>query len=166
MDKEKLNLYNDLVDRWSRLFKKKFGKLMEYDDIKQEAWVAILSAEEYDKEFESTYLGHCIKNHLNRLLLDTIYRNRVESLEVIEDITPDTHFSNPERVAIASDLAEKLEINIRKIPHGMFVWKRMDRMTIRDISKEGKELGLPLSPTNVHKIITRIRGEFKKVAGM
>lgn len=160
MDKEKWKLYNELVDKWSRIFKQKFGTLMDYDDIKQEAWVAILSAEDYDKDFERTYLGTCIKNHLNRLLLDTIYRNRVESGDVIEERTVDTQFGSPEKLAIASDLQDKLEMRIKKIPHGLFVWKHMDEHSVREIAKIGVEHGLPLSKSAVHRIIEKIRIEY------
>lgn len=163
MNEENWDKYNDLVNRWSAIFKKRFGRLLDYDDIRQEAWVAVLQAEDYEKEYESTYLGTVIKNHLNKLLVRTIYQARVEGAELLEEKTPAPVSSNPESLAIAADLQKKLEIRISKIKHGLFVWKHMEQHSCREIAILAKKAGIPLSKSTVHRTIEKIREEYENI---
>ena len=165
MSEDNWDLYNEVVKKWSGIYKRRFGRLLEYDDIVQEAWVAVLQADPYDKEYEKTYLGTVIQNHLNKILADTITHRKIESEEVVEERVPNPNSDVPDQLALAKDLRDKLEIRIRKIKHGLFVWGLMETHTIKEISEIGRARGISrgMSEGNIHRIISKIRDEYKKV---
>jgi DNA-directed RNA polymerase specialized sigma24 family protein len=75
MKEEDKETYTDIIERWSKIYKSRIGNLFTLEELKQEAWLSILKAEEYaervavDKE---AFLASCVKNSLLKLLLNEI----------------------------------------------------------------------------------------------
>lgn len=171
MREENTELYEEIVDKWSKIYKKKVGTLIDFEDLVQEAWVAILVAEpKYDSAKEKdenlrvgSYLATSVRNHLNDLLTEYITKKKFEVGGAKEYNTKAPYEYSPEKQAIARDLEIHLRERLKKIPHANFVFKYMELYSVKDISTMGIELGLPLSVPYVYKIRNKIRDEMTKL---
>ena len=177
MKEEHKKLYEKLVHNWSALFKLKVGDLFSREELAQEVWLAILEAEDSDtweEEGEAsleTYLGHCIRNHMFRLLTDEV--SHVSALGMGgEDELEDFGAPIPDSSSIALDLDDKLRERVASLtnkygtPLGekcLFILDRIDTHTLVEITKEANEAGIAMSLSYVGKLRKRIEHELKKM---
>ena len=159
-------LYSELVDNWSKLYIKKVGGLFTFEELQQEVWLAIQTAEDYNTydstkgATKKTYLSACIKGHLIDLIVEAIERRTVEG-SIIEEVTPSKEENVPSDLTECYDLYQKLETQIEKIPHASLVLKYMPVMTVRDISKKLEGEGIIMKKSTVQNVITTIRHELE-----
>ncbi|MHA1949331.1 MAG: RNA polymerase sigma factor [Candidatus Thorarchaeota archaeon] len=175
MKEENLEIYESVVDKWSRLYKSKVGDMFSREELAQEVWLAILTAEEADTYVAGgdasleTYLGTCIRRHMIKLI-----SNEVKHIAVLVDdadeMPQDFTVNDAGEVVEALDLDQKLKGRIEELAqekpnmrHAPFVLKRMYNMTERAISNEAKTSGVQIGKSEVHNIIERIRDVYKKM---
>jgi len=184
MNKEKT--YLELIDLWSSIYKKKMGDLFSLEELKQEAWLAVLEVEKRIRECEeeiakireeeigelyipyiidsfvedrSAYISKGIKNKILTLLLQEIKHRTVPGAdtEIIEVNIPD-------EILTAKQFYDKLRRRVENIPHATFVLAHMNLRTTRDISSLAKEEGVVLSKSEILNLINKIRKEFDKLS--
>jgi DNA-directed RNA polymerase specialized sigma24 family protein len=161
MKEEDKETYTDIIERWSKIYKSRIGNLFTLEELKQEAWLSILKAEEYaervavDKE---AFLASCVKNSLLKLLLNEIEHRTtyISNLQKVDTTTP-------EEIISSNEIYKKLQISIKKIPDAEFILPYINIKTVREISDIAKSEGHPMSKSYVHKVISLIRGELDKI---
>lgn len=176
MKEENLEIYEETVDKWSRLFKAKVGDLFTLEELAQEVWLAILLAEESDTYEDSgeasleTYLGTCIRNHLFRLVQNEV--KHVSSLGHHEDDDViDLHQDDVDEQVITVEIMDRLrdEVYHRSLTqYGMryapFVLEHMEVMSEREMAAEAKKRGLPVGKGSIHNTKKRIQKLYKEIA--
>jgi hypothetical protein len=167
MNKEE---YKDLINIWSKIYKKKLGDLFSLEELKQQAWLGLLEAEQSLKNKKSDdtygclakgirqgYLSQGIKNHIITMLIQEI-KNKASNTSII---LADT--DNPETIIGSKQLIENLKLRIEKIPHANFILEHMNSKSVRDISKIAKSEGINISKSAVANKIILIKEELNKI---
>ena len=70
MERETKKLYEDIIETWSRIYKSKIGDIFTLEELKQEAWLSILAAEDQAERVaidKIPFLAQCVKNSLLKL---------------------------------------------------------------------------------------------------
>jgi DNA-directed RNA polymerase specialized sigma24 family protein len=185
MKEDNRKKYNKLVNKWSRIYKKRIGDVFSIEELKQEAWLAILEVEESIRKFDEeiaeireleignmytpyvldsfvenkiAYIAQGIKNKILWLLIEELKHRKTESLDV------ETVFSSDiDTLAGSKQLVERLKTKLDTIPHANFVLTHMNSYSVRDISELAQREGKTISKSAVHKLILLIREEFEKI---
>lgn len=161
MKEENNQTYLHMIETWSRIYKSKIGDLFTLEELKQEAWLAVLNAEEYAERVaidKTAFLAKCIKNSLLTLLLNEL-KHRTIHIGNIEKVDATT----PEEIQSSDEIYKKLKINIKKIPNAEFILPYLNIRTVREISEIAKNEGLIIGKSQVHNIISLIRKELDKI---
>jgi len=163
MKEEDEQTYTDVIEVWSKIYKKMIGDLFTLEELKQEAWLALLNAEEHAEKNavdKIPFLASCVKHSLLKLLLTEIEHRatHVGSPQKIDMTTPEEMHS-------CNEIYKKLKINIKKIPDAEFILPYLNVKTVREISEIAKSEGRAMSKSYVHKVISSIREEFNKLMG-
>ncbi len=157
MKKENTQTYTEVIEVWSKIYKKMIGDLFTLEELKQEAWLALLNAEEH-AEKEATdkipFLASCVKHSLLKMLLNEIEHRatHIGSLQKVDMTTP-------EEIHSSDEIYKKLKISIKKIPDAEFIFPYLNIKTVREISEIAKDEGRTMSKSYVHKVISLIREE-------
>ena len=164
MVEEDKDVYEDIVERWSSIYKSKIGDLFTIEEVKQEAWLALLAAEDRAKEIAEdrfSFLATSIRNRLLQMFISELEHTNGRS-KINSDINRvDT--TTPEEVIASDELYRKLKINIKKIPNAELVFPYMNKKTVREISAIARKEGVQISRSQVQKVITSIREELNKL---
>jgi DNA-directed RNA polymerase specialized sigma24 family protein len=161
MKKENEQMYSEVIDLWSKIYKKKIGDLFTFEELKQEAWLAVLKAEEKAEETASdkeAFLAQCVKT---RLL--TLFLNELKHRTTINGSIELANLTTPEEELASNEIFEELKINIKKIPGAEFVFRYMNKQTVREISTLAEKEGHKMSKSQVHKTISLIQKELDKI---
>ena len=153
--------YEKLVDMWSLVYKKKMRGLFSLEELKQEAWVAILEAEKKAEalaENKIAYLSQSIKHKIIDMLIQELKHKTTDTAP-----SEKVEVSLPEGINESKQLLEQLKLNIGKIPHANFVLTHMSSQSLRGISELAQDEGVTLSKSAIHKIVILIREEFDKI---
>lgn len=168
---ERLELYNDLISRYSKAFYKRVSNLFELEDLAQEMWKCILEVEANEKEKGSNrtkdkaFVVTCLRNHMiNHIKREfqknnTIDANKTAKLEDYADVQEnvDIQAMTKERVAILSDKVEKIK-------DGRFVLENtILGFTIREIATLGKSQGMKMSRSKVNYIQHKVKNIANKL---
>lgn len=153
MGDDKVLAYETLVNKWSAIFKKKIGDLFTLEELKQEAWLSVLSALEGAEEVENEpgYIVQSIKNNLIKMIGEAI-KNQYYS-----DHTESANFVTPEDVLISKELYSKLDKCLDEIPYAAFILQYVDSKSVREIAKIAEAQGIKISKSYVHKVINLIK---------
>jgi hypothetical protein len=161
MKEEDKQTYTDIIERWSSIYKSKIGSLFTLEELKQEAWLAILKAEKKAEEVAintEDYLAHSVKMGLLAFLLSEI-KHRATCIGKMQKV----NLTTPEEIFSSNEIYKKFQINIKKIPDAEFILPFLNVKTIREISDIAKNEGRTMSKSYVHKIISLIREEFDRL---
>ncbi len=161
MKEEDKQTYTDIIERWSSIYKSKIGSLFTLEELKQEAWLALLKAEEYAEQTavdKAAFLASCVKNSLLKLLLNEI-KHRATHIGNLQKV----NLTTPEEILSSNEIYKKFQINIKKIPDAEFILPFLNVKTIREISDIAKSEGRTMSKSYVHKVISLIREEFDRL---
>jgi DNA-directed RNA polymerase specialized sigma24 family protein len=163
MKEENKQTYTELVERWSQIYKSRIGSLFSLEELKQEAWLGLLIAEEKAEEGavdKEAYLASCIKNSLLRLLLNEI-KHRATHISNLQQVD----LTTPEEIQSSKEIYKKFQINIKKIPDAEFILPYITIKTVREISDIAKNEGRIISKSHVHNVISLIKEELDKLIG-
>lgn len=164
MKQENEKVYEDIIETWSRIYKSKIGDLFTLEELKQEAWLSILMAEDHAKKVATdkiAFLSQCVKNSLLKMFLDEL-KHKIGKYDTAEDFCR-VDLTTPEETQSSDELYKKLKINIRRIPNADFIFPYMNIKTVREISEIAKKEGIQISKSQVHNIIIMIRKELDKL---
>jgi len=172
MDDNKYKLYSNLVKKYSKAYYKKVSDLFDLDELAQELWVCLLSADETDSysgknnATEYTFLVSCIRNYMTTLITQEVKRRQVftEQYDTVADEVASEVTSTPEQVVLDKEATDILAGRISQIKHGELVLDlTVQGYSVREIAKIAKQQGLSLSKSNVNKIQHKLREEASKV---
>lgn len=164
MKKEDKEVYEDIIETWSRIYKSKIGDLFSLEELKQEAWLSILSAETQMEKVavdKLSYLAQSVKNSLLKMFLNEIKHRTSRSITT--ELSSRVDKTTPEETQASNELYKKLKIKIKKIPNAEFIFPHMNVKTVREISEMAEEEGVQISKSQVHNVIVLIREELYKL---
>lgn len=157
--------YEKIVEIWSSIYKNVVRDLFTVEELKQEAWHALLKAERFigDKAIDkSAFLAQSIKNRLLDIFLEELKYKLLHQFDG-EAPTYNVDPTTPEETYDSLETYKKFRVSIKKIPHAEFVLSHMNTKTIREISEIAKREGKEMSKSQVYKIKSLIRKEFDKI---
>jgi DNA-directed RNA polymerase specialized sigma24 family protein len=161
-----MELYTELVGKYSKAYHKKMQDLFDIEDIAQEIWVTLLSEEEKggykgrNNASERTYLAICIRNHMLNIITREITTKRTVELGL--STTDEDDFSeeesSPEDSVVSQEQLDMLSGGLKSIKHGNFIFeKTVEGHTVREISYIAKQQGIKLSKSGVNRIQHKIK---------
>jgi DNA-directed RNA polymerase specialized sigma24 family protein len=162
---DRLQIYEELIEKYSKAFYARVSSLFELEDLAQEMWKCILEVEAYEKERgtnrlkDKAFLVTCIRNHIINLIKAEFIRNKAvdknpdPSLEGFESKDYGTEVQ-----AISREQLALLAGEIDRIKDGKFVIeKTMQGLTVTEISDIGISQGLKMSKSKVNWIQHKIK---------
>jgi RNA polymerase sigma factor (sigma-70 family) len=165
---DKYEQYKELVEKYSKAYYKKVGDLFEYDDLVQEVWVALLSAEDEYEGREGavmkTFLVTCITNHIINLITKEIQKRQTitDEVDTVMDDEWEGNIPNPEELYFSKELYERLKLEVKQIKHGEFILDNI-HLPSRTISEMAKEAGIPMHYSTVTRKVKKIKKLCNKI---
>jgi RNA polymerase sigma factor (sigma-70 family) len=165
---DKYEEYKELVEKYSKAYYKKVGDLFDIEDLRQEVWMSLLSAEEEYKGRDGasihTYLVSCIKNHMVNLVVSEVKKRQTftEQIDTVMDDEWEGNIPDPESLYFSKELYDRLKIEVKKIKHGEFILDNI-HLSSRAISEEAKAVGINMHYTTVTRKIKKIKNLCNKI---
>ncbi len=170
-----------IIEKWSGVYKKIVGELFSLEELKQEAWLALLEAENYDTHdkngdaSEETYLTACVKHRLNKFIINEIKHQQCIPINE-EEHAVDLVCGTPEELALAHCLLESLKdrvdvskaFNYQKETTGKQSAKEIIKLLLsekshQEIADSLKSSGIEMTQQNVHLVVKKLRKELAKI---
>ena len=154
--------YQKIVDTWSSIYKAKIGSLFTIEELKQEAWLAVMEVLDAGEEADNTaaYLAQAIRFKLIDMIDDELkFKTQSLSSHVPDRVTPEDLITQQEIIV-------KLKVKLKDIPNIDFIIDCMQEgYSIRDISVIAQQENLNMDRNKVYRAIKKIRAEYEKITG-
>ena len=152
---ERIELYNELVEKYSKAYYKKVHDIFELEDLAQEVWQVLLQVEEADRyagtndASEKTYLISAIRHRIHRMIAEEIRLRQVIQLDNRKvDIYVSEEETSPEELVEVKEKLNRVRLNVRKIKHGEFIFDHM-HLTLRELSRIAASQGIQLPKSTI-----------------
>jgi RNA polymerase sigma factor (sigma-70 family) len=171
MDEQRYEMFEELIEKYSKAFYKKVNSLFELEDIKQEMWVHLI--EVYNEENEQgtdrtrdiPFVAVTIRNHMINQIKREVMKARIiktETNTVLETL-PNEEGPTPEDYLIAAEQLALLSGKVSSIKHGNFVLnKTIEGYSTQEMSDLLKVEGVTLSRERVRQIQQKIKNILKE----
>jgi DNA-directed RNA polymerase specialized sigma24 family protein len=170
-----------IIKRWSDIYKRVVGDLFSLEELRQEAWLALLEAEDsstYEKSgkaSEETYLNACVKHRLGKYIFNE-YKHQ-HCIPINEDEhAVELVCGSPEEIVLAQCLLDSLKDTVEVSKAFNYRKDTLEKRSAKaiidlllsgksypEISKLLKVSGIEMEARNIHLVVKKLRQELAKI---